>query len=131
MKMDKHNTTPRDWSAIWRRRIGLLAVLVTLVLIPVVARIGVYLHDDIRSLKDPVVLPFTPALISAGRLLNDFWFVAVGVVLGSYWFWFSKNERRLLWFNAVISVAFPLALWGVIRLCLQQNLAIIEMLQKK
>ena len=130
MNMDSETAAPRENSPImWQKRIGLLAVALMLLLIPIVISTG--LHDSLRAFNEPVVLPLTPILIGTGALLSKCWFVLIPLFVGGYLFWINRSAKRLLWFNAVMSIVFPLALWGTIHVGIQQHSAIEKMLHQK
>jgi hypothetical protein len=131
--MDDANSPPAglDVPTIWQVRIGLLAVLLTLSFIAIVIFVGAGLDDLVRALKDPPILRLTPILIGASKFLSSFWYFVAALYVGSYFFWVGKRASRMLWFNAVVSVGFPLAMWVTMYVGIQQQILIQDMLRQK
>jgi hypothetical protein len=109
----------------WQKCFGIVAVLFTLLAVAMISTITSALERYTSQLIDPPFLPFTPAIIQFGRILNDFWFVPVTSTIVLYVFWIMKNARRMLWFNALASVVFPLALWFTFSVVIDQHDTIV------
>jgi len=111
--------------------VGILSVLLILPLIGVISATGSALNNFNRPWKDPPILPFTPALIEIGQVVGDFWYIAVALTIGIYAFWIIKNARRLLWFNAIAAVFYPLVFWCSFSIAMEQQEATVSWLHQQ
>jgi hypothetical protein len=102
--------------------VGIIGVLLTMPMMRFIIFCGGSLRDmSHATYLEFTTLPTTPVLIAAGWVLSRFWYVVPGLMLAAYLYWVVKTAKRVLWFNAIMAILFPLLLWGTMAVTLEQQ----------
>ena len=85
--------------------------LVILFCIPCEYLLGKWGHSLDETVTRTGILdsPLTTIIVGIGRGLSDFWYVAPAIAIALYAAWISRTANRIIWFNAILSIAVPLA----------------------
>jgi len=109
--------------------IGATALLLSLTSISLVVLLSRGLKDIINAIRNAPLYPLTPPLLTLGQFLSTWWPIpAVGLLI-FYFGWVRKKTARVLWFNAVYSIALVVVLAACIQTYYSQKMMISERLR--
>jgi len=116
----------------YQRVLGVLGTLLMLSLMSVIYAIGEGTRHIMNTFRvDHLALPFTRVLVSAGRFVGNYWYVPALLIIYIYVYWVSRNSSRVLWWNAVLSVALPIIILACVHVRTEQIMVIEEAMRKR